>query len=114
MNNYNMSDTGENIEFNVFYDTDLSQIYYNDFKAENTRLEFGHDSSLFLIGDVEKPFYKKSQFSTMRKAQIFELWLNYEFGYNVEINDYATHEYISDYAKQWLCDKLPSDPDYSL
>ena len=96
MNNYNMSDSGENIEFSVFYDNELARIYYDDFEAENTRLDFGRDCSLFLIGDYEKPLYKKSQFSTMKKSAIFELWLNYEFGYNVSINDYPAHEYISD------------------
>lgn len=101
MNNHDISSTGENIEFNVSYDTDLSQIYINDWlngadgNVEQIDLG-GRDNYLYLIGDSDAPYYKKSQFSTMRKADIFELWLNYEFGYDVKINDYPAHEYISD------------------
>lgn len=131
MNNHDMSNTGENIEFNVFYDTDLSQIYFDEWLngADGNKVEQidlgGRDNYLYLIGDSDAPYYKKSQFSTMRKADIFELWLNYEFGYNVEINDYPTHEYISDlltvsikrhyewiasqYSWHELSDKIPHD-----
>ena len=96
MNNYNQSSAGESIEFRVFYDNDLSQIYYDDFEAENTRLNFGRDSALFLVGDSSNPFYTKYQLDAMSKAEVFDLWINYEFGYSVAINDYLKSEYISD------------------
>ena len=96
MNNYDISSSGENIDFFCSYDSHLAQIYYDEFESENTRLNFGRDNSLFLIGNVSAPYYKKSQFTTMSKKDIFELWLLYDFGYNVSINDYLAHEYISD------------------
>ena len=96
MNNFDISSSGENIEFFCSYDTSLAQSYYDDFERENTRLNFGRDNSLFLLGDASAPYYKKSQFSTMSKKDIFELWLLYDFGNNVSINDYLAHEYISD------------------
>lgn len=49
MNNYNMSSTGYNIEFTAFYDTDLSQIYFNDnFTSE------GNETSVIYTGYEHK------------------------------------------------------------
>jgi hypothetical protein len=97
MNNFDISSTGENIEFFCSYDSSLSQIYYEDFESENTRLNFGRDNSLFLLGNVSAPYYKKSELKKLSKQAIFDLCLDYELiGYSAELNDYKKSEYISD------------------
>jgi hypothetical protein len=97
MNNYDISSEGENIEFNVFYDNNLSQIIYNDFERENTRINFGRDNSLFLIGDCEKPYYKKSELLEKSKLELFYLCNQYYLlGHLTELNDYKKSEYIAD------------------
>jgi hypothetical protein len=97
MNNFDVSSTGENIEFNCFYDSHLAQIYYDDFESENTRLNFGRDNTLFLIGDVSAPYYKKRELEKLSKQALYDLCLDYELiGYSAELNDYKKSEYISD------------------
>jgi hypothetical protein len=97
MNNYDISSEGDNIEFNVFYDYHLAQQFYRMFEADNTRLNFGRDNSLFLIGDCEKPYYKKANLLAKSKNELFELCHQYELiSYSIELNDYKKSEYISD------------------
>ena len=73
MNNFDSNSEHENIEFNVSYDGDLSCIYFEEFEQENTRIKFSRDSSLFIIGDVDKPLYKKTQLNKMTKDELIEL-----------------------------------------
>lgn len=97
MNNYDQSSSGENISFNVSYDYDLASIYYSDFESENTRLVFGRDSHLFLIGEAEAPYYSKLDLEAKSKAAIFELCQQYDLlNYSVSLNDYKKADYISD------------------
>lgn len=122
MNNYNMSDSGENIEFSVFYDIDLAGMYFNEWLegADGTQVNKislgGRDRYLYLIGESEAPYYKKAELNKLSKDSIFELWLNYEFGYNVSINDYPAHEFISDLLSvsikrhyEWLASQGDTD-----
>lgn len=78
MNNFDESSSGTSIELSVGYDRDLASMYYEDFATENTRLEFDRDSSIFLLGDVTKPYYKKSELNRMKKADLIELDEQYE------------------------------------
>lgn len=97
MNNFDVSSSGENIEFFCFYDSDLAQIYYDDFESENTRLNFGRDNSLFLIGDASAPYYKKSHLMALSKQALYDLCMDYELlGYSAGLDDYKKSEYISD------------------
>lgn len=102
MNNYDQCSSGQNIDFIVFYDTSLAQIYFDDWLKgydgyEVNRIDLGgRDNHLYLIGDADKPYYLKSELNKLSKNAIFELWGNYDFGYNVELNDYKKSEYIAD------------------
>jgi hypothetical protein len=103
MNNYDVSSTGENIELNVYYDTWLSQIYFDDWLNGSDGYEVnkidlgGRDNYLYLIGESEAPFYKKSELSKKPKAELFELMYQYDLlSYNADINDYKKSEYIED------------------
>jgi hypothetical protein len=97
MNNFDVSSTGENIEFNCFYDSDLAQILYNEFESENTRLNFGRDNSLFLLGDASAPYYSRLDLLALSKQALFNLCLDYELlSYSAGLNDYKKSEYIAD------------------
>lgn len=100
MNNYDQSSNGENIELNCFYDISLAESFYEDFARENTRLDFGRDSVMFLIGDADKPYYSQLDLSAKSKQDIFELCQQYELiNYSVALNDYKKSEYIYDLLK---------------
>lgn len=94
MNNYDVSSTGENIEFNCFYDSDLSQIYYDCFESENTRLSFGRDNSLFLLGDASAPYFKKAELNKMKKSALWANFINYELGYDSDAYLYTKADII--------------------
>lgn len=81
MNNFDESSSGTNIELSVGYDRDLASMYYEYFATENTRLEFARDSSVFLLGDVTKPYYKKSELTRMKKADLIDIFDNFDLGY---------------------------------
>jgi hypothetical protein len=100
MNNYDISSTGDNVELHCFYDTSLAQSFYDDFERENTRLSIGRDSSLFLIGEVEGPYYSKSDLLAYSKQALYELCQQYELiDYSVALNDYNKDDYIDDLLK---------------
>ena len=82
---------------NVSYDTDLANLYFNDFKEGhmngNVNLFFGNRSTDYLvIFENEKvaksSYYKKSQLARMNKASLYELLekhnmdITYEFNYD--------------------------------
>jgi hypothetical protein len=98
MNSYD----NENIELNISYNVDLASMYFDEWLNGSTgetveRIELGgRDNYFYLIGDSRKPYYKKSALNKMSKAEVFELWRNYDFGYCVNIEDYKKSEYISD------------------
>jgi hypothetical protein len=94
MNNFDTSSTGENIELNVFYDTGLAQMYYDEFESENTRLNFGRDSAMFILGDVSAPYYKKSLLNKKKKSELWALWLNYDLGYDSDAYLYNKKDII--------------------
>lgn len=102
MNNYDTSSTGENIDFNVFYDTSLAQFYFDEWLNgsdgyEVTRINFGRDCNLYLIGDADKPYYSKLDLKAKSKKQLFKLMLDYDLlSYNAELNDFKKSEYIAD------------------
>lgn len=100
MNNFDISSSGDNLELHAFYDTSLAQSFYDDFERENTRLSFGRDSSMFLIGDAEAPYYSRLDLDAKSKQDIFELCQQYELiDYSVSLNDYDKNEYIDDLLK---------------
>ena len=99
MNNYDISSKGDNIELNVCYDSDLASFYYRNFinGADGNmvyKIESSRDVIALLIGDSDKPYYKKSQLAKMKKAELIELWLAYEYGYNEY--GYSKAELIAD------------------
>lgn len=82
MNNYDMSSTGENIQFWCHYDVDLAQIYFKDFfEHEATRLDWGRDCVMYLVGDSTKPQYTRSQLRKLGKEALFELCQFHELLY---------------------------------
>lgn len=100
MNNFDISSTGENIQFNVYYSIDLANMFYKDFESENTRINFSRDNSLFLIGDAEKPFYKKAELEKMSKQALLDLCIDFGF-----INTYC---HLKDYTKnEFIAELLP-------
>lgn len=98
MNNFDMSSKGENIEFWCHYDANLSAMYYDDFvREEATRLNFGRDSTVFLVGDCEKPYYTKTQLKKMSKQAIFDLCQDYDLlGFSDDLNRFKRSEYEAD------------------
>lgn len=97
MNNFDTSSTGENIEFNCFYDTHLSQIYFDEFASEAVRVEIGRNFSAFILGDASKPFYKKAALQKMKKDKLFDLCADYDLTcWTANPSDYTKPELISD------------------
>jgi len=94
MNNFDSNSEHESIEFHVSYDNDLSGVYYHEFVEENTRISFSRDSSLFLMGDVTKPFYKKTQLNKMTKAELIELDDKYQLLQPYDTDECLKQEYI--------------------
>lgn len=83
MNNFDISSTGENIEFFVGYDTQLSQMYFSYFKEgkDGNEVLFFGDNSYCVIGDNSKKYYKKSVLHKMNKAELLELAEYYDIAY---------------------------------
>lgn len=99
MNNLDTNSQGEVINLDLFYDNDLSSISYSDFEAgadgnQVTRIESSRDTLALLIGDSEKPYYKKSQLNKMRKSELLELFYSYVLGYGCD--DLTKSELIDD------------------
>ena len=100
MNNYDTSSSGENLELHCFYDTSLAQSFYDEFERDNTRLTFGRDNNLFIIGETEGPYYCKADLLAYTKQALFELCQKYELvDYSVSLNDYNKNDYIDDLLK---------------
>lgn len=100
MNNFDQSSSGENIEFDLWYDLDLASIYFHDFEGETSRINFGRDNCAFLIGDAEKPYYSLLDLKAKSKQELFNLCNEYELlGYTVSIDDYNKADYIDDLLK---------------
>lgn len=100
MNNFDTSSSGENISLDVFYDTDLAQIYYQDFIVgadgnQVYKIESSREVIAYLIGDSDKPYYKKYQLAKMKKAELIALWLDYDLGY-YDIDIYKKSELIDE------------------
>lgn len=102
MNNYDQSSSGENIDFICFYDTDLAQCYFDEFiegldGTQIARINLNRDDCTYLIGDSEKPYFKKSDLNKMSKQVLFDLWVHYDLAvYNAELNDFKKSELITD------------------
>ena len=80
---------------NVSYDTDLANLYYNDFKNcnmnDNVNLFFGNNLTDYLvILENEKvantSYYKKSQLTRMNKASLYELLEKHNMNITYELN----------------------------
>lgn len=86
-----MNTKGESIELTV--------VYYDDFinGADGNavyKIESRRTTLAYLIGDSNKPYYKKSQLSRLKKTDLVDLWLSHEYGYN---NDgYTKADLIAD------------------
>jgi hypothetical protein len=111
MNNYDTSSSGENIEINVQYDNDLSGHYFDNFEKENTRLKLGLGHSAWLIGDVNKSYYTKTQLNKMTKAQLIELDDMYQILCPYDYNDTTKKELIDELKNvtikhhyEWMAD----------
>lgn len=97
MNNFDTSSTGENIEFNCFYDTCLSQMFFDEFASEAVRLEIGRNASAFILGDASKPFHRKAALREMKKDRLFDLCCDYEIlSFYDNLKDYTKPELISE------------------
>ena len=100
MNNFDISTTGESIEFYCSYDYSLAESYYEDFLADAVRLEFGRNSAVYLLGDAGQPYYKKAELQKMSKLAIYDLCNTYNLlGWRVSLNDYLKSDYINDLLK---------------
>lgn len=109
MNNFDMSSSGQNIEFWCHYDVDLATIFYEEFvRTEAKRLEMGRNSALFLVGDSSANYYTKAQLSKMSKKELFGLCMDLDLlDWRTELNDYLRVDYedvlmgvsIEDYYK---------------
>lgn len=100
-NNFNQSSTGTNIEFNLYYDTDMASIYYAEFieGVDGTNvLRFGNRKTDFMVvcDDETKPYYKKSQLVKMKKSELFELYCYHDLPYNYNGIDYFTRQELID------------------
>nr|DAJ39560.1 MAG TPA: hypothetical protein [Caudoviricetes sp.] len=60
-------------ELNVVYDTDLSSIYFDDFKNENNLILADHVCIIFNNGSKNEPYFKKSKLAKMKKDDLQEL-----------------------------------------
>ena len=93
MNNFDISSKGESIEFFCYYDYNLPCIYYEEFISEAVRLEFGRNSSVFLLGDAGQPYYKKSELKKMSKQALYDLCNFYDL-LGLSLNDYLKSDFI--------------------
>lgn len=96
MNNFDMSSTGENIEFFCFYDTSLAQMNYDYFaEYEAKRLDFGRNSAIFLVGDCDASHYTKSKLARMSKQALYDLCHDLELiGWSARIDDFVKADLI--------------------
>jgi len=69
---------GENIIFDAKYSLDLATMFYEDFARENTRINIGRDLAMFLLGNVDAPYYSKLDLEAKSKTDLFELCQDYE------------------------------------
>ena len=60
-------------ELNAYYDTDLSSVYFNDFKNENNVILDSHHCIIFNNGSKNELYFKKSKLAKMKKEQLQEL-----------------------------------------
>lgn len=123
MNNYDQSSSGENITLDVYYDSDLAGIYFNEFSENADRIDLGgRDNYLYLIGDSSAPFFKKSQLTKMKRAELLELCDQYDLGIyddetkSVMISDLLTvtikqhYQYLaSQYSWHGIREYIPHD-----
>lgn len=80
---------------NICYDTDLANLYYNDFKEghmnDNVNLFFGKRETDYLVifeNDkiLNESYYKKSKLATMNKASLYELLNKHNMDITYELN----------------------------
>lgn len=94
-----------NFDVNVSYDTDLSSLYYNDFKngymSYNVNLFFGSRQTEYLViieneTVAKSSYYKKSKLSRMNKACLYELLekSNHDIIYTCNIEDMTKSDMI--------------------
>lgn len=99
INNFDQSSTGENITLDVFWDIDESYLHYDEFiECEATHIQFGCESSIYLIGNTDSPLFTRSRLNKTSKAEVFAAWGMYgeKFGYVNDPNQYKKSEYIDD------------------
>lgn len=59
----------------VRYDTDIAQIYYNEFIAEYEPLLLGNRSvNYMVVGDMDAPAFKVSHLRKQSKDELIQLW----------------------------------------
>lgn len=80
MDNFDRSSRGVDLELHVCYDTDLSQIYFNDFTSEMSVI----DDIFYLHGDFDKPFFTVSKLKKFKKAELIDLAYMFELSYHAE------------------------------
>ena len=94
-----------NFNVNVSYDTDLANLYYNDFKNgymnDNVNLFFGSRQTEYLViieseTVAKQSYYKKSKLSRMNKACLYELLEknNHNIIYTCNIEDMTKSDMI--------------------
>lgn len=124
MNNFDTSSTGTNITFGISYDTNMSQIYYNDFVSGESGFSverFGSDMDYMLVGtDLDLPYWKPSQLKRMRKQELYDKFIWLELGYHdidvykkddliFELQDISIRQYYKKYYDETRWHDLECD-----
>jgi hypothetical protein len=106
MNNFDTSSSGIKIELDVYQDGDLSRINYNDWLNNESgdepvlKLDLGgRDNYAYIVGDVSKPFYKKSHLNRMKKAELAVLVEMYSSDYVYDIDDYTKFQMVDELSQ---------------
>lgn len=89
---------------NISYDCDLSQIYFDDFKADIENQSLWFDSYLVIFANEAlktAPYYKKSHLAKMSKQALYDLCEQYEI-----LSYYHSEWNIEDNTKQTLINEL--------
>lgn len=72
-----------NVNLSIHYDTDLSHIYFDDFKSEVNALFLGNHQTDYLVifesSEIQRSaYFKKSRLAKMDKSELYDLCLNFD------------------------------------
>jgi hypothetical protein len=101
MNNFDTCSKGESITLDIFHDSHLAQIYYDEFinGADGnpvTVLNTSHEASAYLIGDASKPFYSPAKLRKMTRKDLWKLAYDYDLIGGVSPAEYLKADLIDE------------------